>query len=89
MAFTFEPTLTRYWIEIRNPDDFRALMAASGSLPTLSEKLDPLPGVCGVVPSRDGSAVYLSIDADVDGPDLKQQISDIIEAHIALCRAGG
>lgn len=86
VALTFEPTLTYYWIEIGNPDDFRAVLAAEdrGLRPTLAWKLNQLSGVIDV--EYGASDVSLGIDADADGPGLKQQISDIIEGHIALCR---
>ena len=86
MALTFEPTLTRYWIEIRNPDDLRVVAAAEdrGLRPTLGWKLNQLPGVIDVEYGL--YDVSLGIDADMDGPYLKRQISDLIEGHIALCR---
>lgn len=88
MALTFEPTLTRYWIEIRNPDDFRAVLAAEdrGLRPTLGWKLDQLSGVIGV--EYGASDVSLGIDADADGPELRQQISDMIESHISTAKNG-
>lgn len=86
MALTFEPTLTRYWIEIRNPDDFRRVLAAEeqGLRPTLAAKLNDLVGVIEV--DYGTSDLSLSIDADEDVPEFKQEISDLIEAHIAMCR---
>jgi len=83
MALTFEPTLTRYWIEIRNPDDFRRLLDAEeqGLRPTLAAKLSALVGVIEV--DYGTSDLSLSIDADEDVPEFRREIGDMIESHLS------
>lgn len=91
---TFEAQSTRYAVVISR-DDFIALTKAEEILapgyylsPSLSDRLDSLPGVWETeYNGHFGAAIYLTIDTDADSPAHREVLASIITDQLAKARA--
>lgn len=89
---TFEPTFTRYCIEIEAKAftamlDAEEILGRGEPMDSLSDSLEKLPGVNEVeYNGHFGANVFLSLDSDIDSPAAREALGVVIEQHLAAAK---